>query len=112
MDDWLVSVVKGDKVVELYYSESLQDIGAIRAMHKDCEIEPIWIGGDRKKSTAQDGIKKKTRWQTRRIKCEETGEIYESAAECAKANGVSRVNIYKAIQRGIAAGGKHFDYIE
>lgn len=113
MDDWLVSVVRDDKVVELYYSEELQDMQTIRALHKGCKIEAARIG-DVKIGMASDGDvmqKLGSIAVSRRVRCVETGKVYLSAAECSADVRIKRWNIYKAIQNGIAARGLHFEYV-
>ena len=111
MDEWLVSVVKEGKVVDLYYSEGLRDIGTIRAIHKDCEIETMLLRTQSKPiKVAEEDDTKFIRWQSRPVRCVETGELYLSVAECAFALGVGRNNVYKAIQRGHGINGKHYEY--
>lgn len=109
MDDWLVSVVKDKKVIDLYFSDGLRDIATIRALHKDCEIETMLL---RKNSQPDnnDDDNKFVRWQSRPVRCIETGEVFSSAAACAMALGVGRCNVYKAIQRGLAVRGNHYEY--
>ena len=109
MDDWLVSVEKDNKIIELYYSEELHDIDTIRAIHRGCKVEAVQIAvGVRVKN------KKKcdTKLPTKRVRCIETGDEYLSSLDCADTLGIPRWNIYKSIQRGIATRGLHFEYID
>ena len=110
MDDWLVSVEKDNKIVELYYSEELHDIDTIRAIHRGCNVEAVQIAV----STSARNKKSKcdTKLLSKRVRCIETGDIYPSSLDCADALGISRWNIYKSIQRGIATRGLHFKYID
>lgn len=107
MDDWLVSVVKDGKVVDLYYSEGLRDLSAIRVLHRDCEIETMLL---RRNVRPTDDDSLVERPLSRPVRCIETGYVYISAAACAKALGVPRCNVYKAIQRGLAIRGCHYEY--
>ena len=110
MDDWLVSVEKDNKIVELYFSENLHDIDTIRAIHKGCRIKSVQIAesSNTKDEKKHDDVKS----LSKRVRCAETGVIYLSTSDCSNALGIPRWNIYKAIQRGIAAGGLHFEYID
>lgn len=112
MDDWIVSIVKNGKVTELYFSDGLRDITAIRAMHRDCDVEVMRLVSEKTATPEEQGTKVTKRFTTRRVVCFETGVVFDSAFECSEVMGVSRCNIYKAIQRGIAAGGFHFNYID
>ena len=112
MDDWLVSVVSDGKVVDLYFSDELEDIATIRALHKDCELEAMRLTEPAPVCVEQPAEPvKRVRIQSRRVRCVETGQTYISATACAEAIGLPRWNIYKAIQRGITAAGKHYEYI-
>lgn len=110
MDDWLVSVEKDGKIVELYFSENLHDIDTIRAIHKGCYIEGVQIAES--SSIKEEKKNDDTKPLLKRVRCVETGRVYNSVMDCCKALAIPRWNIYKAIHRGIAAGGLHFDYID
>lgn len=117
MDDWLVSVEKDGKIVELYYSENLHDIDTIRAIHKGCRIESMQVAENvsTKIENAKTKIDKKKydmRNMSKRVRCVETGNVYDSVLDCSNALGIPRCSVYKAIYRGIAASGLHFDYID
>ena len=43
MNNWLVSVEKNGRIVELYYSTNLKDINAIRAIHKGCKVDAVYL---------------------------------------------------------------------
>ena len=113
MDDWLVSIEKNGKVVELYFSKGLIDLDTIRALHKGCDVNAVRIM-TRDKSVCEEKCQNKKdknrKWQIRSVTCIETGQTWNSAADCSKSIGVPRSNVYKAIQRGITAGGFHFKY--
>lgn len=112
MDDWLVSVVKGEKVVELYLSNELRDASVIRALHPGCELEAMRIGhGLLSNPIPDEGGGEEIRLETKRVRCVETREVYPSALVCGEKLGIPRWNIYKSIQRGITAGGLHFEYV-
>ena len=106
MDDWIVGIVKNGKVKELYLSDGLKDIDAIRALHRDCEVETMKVFPD-----APSPVKTEKRI-TRRVLCQETNVVYESVYECSDTLGFSRWNIYKAIHRGTATGGFHFSFFD
>lgn len=113
MDEWLVSVVKEGKVVELYFSDELEDLDTIRAMHKGCVVESIRIARRVNAVKVKDvSVSQGVKRRSKRIRCIENGIIYESSAECAKILGIHRDNIYKSISRGITAGGYHFEYFD
>ena len=113
MDDWLVSVVEDGKVKELYLSDDLCDIRTIKALHKGNDVERMRIVSTweierppKYEYGSNDG------WHIRRVMCADTGEVFASVSDCAEHFGVSRWNVYKAIRRGITAGGHRFVYLE
>lgn len=111
MDDWLVSVIKNGKVLDLYLSEDLCDLNTIRAMHKGCDVEAMHIAVN-----IHDNKNKKTFKETKvmipkRVRCIETNETFASVSECSNAVGVSRWSIYKAVRNGFCVDGKHYNYI-
>ena len=107
MDDWLVSVCRDGKVVELYYSQGLTDIDTIRAMHRTCKIEAFLV----RRSV------EKMEWNVsstschKKVICVATGEIFNSVNELSQSIGVSRGNVYRNIIRGYAINGKYYRYI-
>ena len=115
MDDWLVSVVKDGKVTELYYSEELNDLATIRAMHRGCVVETLRLTEFAEPefsdyvSTEQrrKGRKGSGRW-AHKVQCVETGEMWPSVVECAKSTGLPSWAVYKSIHQGYCAYGRHF----
>ena len=115
MDDWLVSVVKDGKVTELYYSEELNDLATIRAMHRGCIVETLRLTEVSKTEYSEyvsAGKRKKGRKSSKpwayRLQCVETGETWSSVVECSKATGIPSWAVYKSIHYGYNAFGKHF----
>ena len=109
MDKWLVSVSKNGKVIHLYMSDGLRDLRAIRAIHNGLVVETVHVSGfvpDEEES--MDGVHVQ---KSCKVRCIETGIVYRSVSFCSKATGIPKWNIYKAIQRGIAAGCLHFEYV-
>ena len=113
MNEWLVSVIDGDKVVELYYSESLHDLGTIRALHKDCKVEVMRVGKYKPAEPLPEPVyvRQDNPKATKHVRCKETGKEYVSVSACSVDIGVSRWNVYKAVQRGLAIDGKHYNYV-
>ena len=115
MDDWLVSVVKDGKVTELYYSEELNDLATIRAMHRGCVVETLRLTEVSKTEYSEyvsAGKRKKGRKSSKpwayRVQCVETGETWPSVIECSKATGIPSWSVYKSIHHGYSAFGRHF----
>ena len=115
MDDWLVGIVKDGKVVELYFSRELNDLQAIRTMHKGCGVETLRIADNKAPERAEYVGKEKKRKDRRsgkpwayRLQCVETGETWSSVVECSKATGIPSWAVYKSIHYGYNAFGKHF----
>lgn len=48
----------------------------------------------------------------KRVRCVETGRVYNSYAEAAKDNYVTRSGIYKAVRKGQKANGYHFELVD
>lgn len=113
MDDWLVSVCKNGKVIELYYSYELKDIDTIRALHPGCLVETMCVYKSEKQNVQDVGVViPKQRYVTKRVKCVETGEEYKSVSSCSSEIGESRWTVYKAVQVGYEINGKHYKYID
>ena len=111
MNNWLVSVEKNGKVVELYYSKNLNDFGAIRAIHPGCNVVASRMNNMQQEDKGVKEQIEPTKSTTRRVRCLDTGEIFNSVTDCAESLNVSRWNVYKAIHRGTVLCKKHYDYV-
>lgn len=113
MDDWLVSVCKDNKIVEIYFSKDLREMDAISAIHRGCVFQAVKLStNDECKKEEDIPSVEKGKNLSKRVRCIETGDVYLSSLDCAEALGIPRWNIYKSIQRGIATRGLHFEYID
>lgn len=118
-NNYLVSVVKDGKVTGLYWSESLVDLKTIKMLHKNGEVGVMDMKGYRPKESVPVEVPKFVRKQLskngkpfgNRVRCIETGKIYESVADASRQLGIPRINIYMAFRRGIAAYGYHFELL-
>ena len=107
-----MSIARGGKVVELYFSDGLRDIRAIHAMHQDCEVEAMMVGKYRDPEAIEPVYVRADdcRRTAKRVRCKETGEVFSSVSSCSSEIGVSRWVVYKAIQRGLSVDGRHYNY--
>ena len=112
MDNWLVSIIKNGKVVELYFSDDLRDLDTIRAMHSDCDVEfgPIECGIQLPETFQR--VNEVRRKLGRRVMCKETHEVYLSVKECSNRTGIPAKSIYESIRLHISAKGKNFIYFD
>lgn len=105
--NYLLSVVKGDKVSKLYFAHSLTVLSAIRAKYPDSKNDAFDVSEYRMKfkdtpTVIADGS---YRYQ---VRCSETNAIWASPKECAKEIGVPVETLYTAIRRGSALQGRHY----
>ena len=112
-----MSVTKDGKVVDLYFSKNLDDLRTIKALHPGCETEAVKVRCSVPVEPAptlpkEDEERKLGKWQSRRVRCVETGEEFESAADCSEKLSIQKWNIYKAILRCTTARGMHFEYLD
>ena len=111
MDDYLVSVVKDGKVVDLFFSANLSETDALRAIYRGCSIDafkmPYRLGLSESQTLTMAG----DRTLRRIVRCVETSVVYRSVRECASVLGIPVKSIYLSIGTGCAASGLHFEYI-
>lgn len=135
--NYLVSVFAGGRNVNSYYSENLDDLVTIKAMHKDCEISIFdlntfetlskevvdaeiqrsrarWKRSPKKvcdkpgkNRVRKERIKVSKYWE-RPVRCVETGQVFPTIKECSEHLGVSHKSIWNAINSGRARHGLHF----
>lgn len=111
MDDWLVSVVNGDKVVYLDYSQGLRDFDTIKALYRGCDVSAVRLpNGGCFSSDVELGRKKYV--QALRVRCIETNAVYPSVKACSVETGISEKSIYESIRLGIKAKGFSFEYFD
>ncbi len=136
--NYLVSVFVDGRNVNSYYSDNLDDLVTIKAMHRNCEINifdlvhfstfpkeqvdiEIQKSGNRwKKSMTEDrsAPKRINRYAVKRRKvkkywerpvlCVETGQVFASIKECSEHLGISHKSIWNAINSGKTRMGLHF----
>lgn len=120
MDDWLVSVVKDGKVVDLYFSHDLSDTRAIKALHPGCSLEAGRVKEEEKPLPVfvpeGKGKKKRTSSRERKswacfVRCVETEATWPTVVECSKATGIPTWAIYKSIHKDYVANGFRFELI-
>lgn len=113
-DNYLISIVCKGKIVELYYSHDLCELGALKAMHKDCDVEVLKIKEPDIPKPAFKPTGKLTRngkpWANR-VQCVETGLVYDSVVECSKKTGIPIWSLYKSVHKGYMASGYHFSLL-
>ena len=111
MKTYLISIVCEGVVKELYYSDG-SDMQTIRALHPNCDIETVLLSESEDMVVLPEYKSIKTRngrWANL-VRCIETGQTWKNAKECALDMGLSPTNIYKSINKRIAANGLHFEY--
>ena len=53
----------------------------------------------------------KNNYKARKVKCVETGEVFDTLIEASAKLGVNSPNIIRSIKKGIKCGGYHWEYI-
>lgn len=130
---YLISIFENGKNTKSYFSESLCELASIKASNQGCEInvfdvcECKTLTWEQARQIASSAIeestamkpasirksKKKKRkstakgWQ-RKIRCVETGIVYDSISDCSKALGISHKVLWNAINSGKPRFGYHF----
>lgn len=137
-NNYLVSVFVDGKNVNSYYSENLDDLVTIKALHKNCEISifdfnnfvrftpsqverEIVRSGKRWKETMEKPKyvepipekpkakkEKRKKYWERPVLCVETGQVFSSIRECCDRLGLSHKSLWNAINSGNARNGLHF----
>lgn len=135
--NYLVSVFENGKNVNSYFSDNLDDLITIKALHKNCEISifdlkeystlpreqvdlEIQKSGERWKRTLWRYVeqppppkptttpKQKTKGWERRVMCKETGQVFHSIRDCCEKTGIPYMTIVNCIKNGNATRGVHF----
>ena len=135
--NYLVSVFVDGKNVNSYFSDNLDDLITIKALHKDCDITifdlvnfttmpteqveaEIKKSGKRwqksfdkpvvetKKSKEKPKRVKREKYWERSVKCVETGQVFSSIRECCEKTGIPYMTIVNCIKRKNATRGLHF----
>lgn len=115
MNDYMIAVVRNDKVISLTYSDDLGELPTLRALHKDCDIEVMHISEDGATQKVEEAVftpifSRNGRPLANKVRCIETGQLFRSVSECSLLTGISPVGIYKSIRLGYSASGYHFQY--
>lgn len=135
--NYLVSVFVDGKNKNSYFSENLDDLVTINAVHKNCEISIFdlntfetlskeAVDSEIQRSRARfTQLPKKTQtkpkerfartkqiqkvkfWE-RSVLCVETGQVFSNIKECSEHFGVSHKSIWNAVNSGRARHGLHF----
>ena len=135
--NYLVSVFVNGRNVNSYFSENLDVLVTIKALHKNCEItifdlvnfvmlsneqveSEIKKSGKRLKKSLkkQETVKKRVvrktprqkvkKYWERPVRCVETGQVFSSIRECCEHLGISHKSIWNAINSGKPRHGLHF----
>lgn len=135
--NYLVSVFVDGRNVNSYFSENLDDLVTIKALHKNCDITifdlenfttmpteqveaEIMKSGKRwqksfdkpvaevKKSIEKPKRLKREKYWERKVKCVETGQVFSSIRECCEKTGIPYMTIVNCIKNKNATRGVHF----
>lgn len=114
--NFLVSVVKDGKVTGLYWSEALVELNTIKRIHHSDDVSVMDMQSyvTRKTEEVQNirrKISKNGKPYANRVRCIETGVIYNSVSDACHKLGIPRVNIYKAIRMSAPTAGYHFEFL-
>lgn len=114
MDDYLVAVIVGGIVVDLFYSRNLSELDAVRALNKGCKIDVMRLRKPVRTTVPVPATElgTKRREPNRPVRCVETGTVYGSVTEASVSMLIPKDNIYKSLRQHIAAYGYHFEYEE
>lgn len=117
-NNYLVSVTKDGKVVDLQFSKDLINMHAIRLKHtvekgtEGCIFEALHLpsSDNKEKEDTEPQVQKFSRNGNppNRVKCVETGFVYESVAVCSRAMSIPEKSIRESIRRGVVAYGYRF----
>ena len=108
--NYFLSIIVGGMVVANYYANSLAVLDSLKKDYPGCEIEAFDVSkygfsfGDAPVITVEGGP------MVHRVKCRETGEIWESVKLCCETLGCSLKTLYTALRRGSRLYGYHYDY--
>lgn len=100
------------KNVTMEYVENLDVVRTLKALHRHDRCEVVDMEDFAENSIIDTPQRRVTQpepssWATR-IRCEETGEEWDSVAECHRATGISFFRLTASIRRGKTINGLHF----
>lgn len=115
-NNYMVVVTRGEKVIDLLYSHNLSDMQAIRLMHRvehghhDCQFEIVSLEGyvEREAVKSPPPPLSRNGNPPNRVKCIDTGYVYDSVKDCARIMKIPEKSIYQSIREGKIAYGHRF----
>lgn len=112
---YLVMVWRKSKNIALYYVDNIKKLRTIRALHKDAvvevaDMEPYEDCKEISVERKREPVVERKPWATR-VRCIETGEEWESMAECQRKTGMTLFALTTACRTGKAAGSFHYRYV-
>lgn len=117
-NNYLVSVANDGKVTGLYWSESLVELNTIKRLHKSEDVGIMDMRGyfvedseAIKKIITKVSFTKNGKPYANRVRCVETGVIYDSVEDASSRLGIPKSSIDASIYRHIAAYGYHFEQL-
>ena len=105
--NYLFGIVKAGKVVRRYFGHSLAIIAALRKKFPGCEVEAFDVSEYGMSFESTPGLVADGSFFYK-VRCKETGTVWNNAKECAKAIAVPVKTLYTAIRRGTALKGNHY----
>lgn len=115
-NNYMVVVTRGEKVIDLLYSHNLSDMQAIRLMHRvehghhDCKFETVSLAGYVVREEVNEPQLPLSRNGNppNRVKCIDTGYVYDSVKDCARILKIPENSIRQSIRFGKIAYGHRF----
>jgi hypothetical protein len=110
--NFYLAAVRGGKVVAYYFSQSLAAIAEVKSRHPGCDVEAFDVHeygfdfGDAPVINVEGGP------MLHRVRCRETGKVWQSVKQCCKEIGMPLKTMYTALRRGSRVFGHHYDYFE
>jgi hypothetical protein len=141
-NNYLVSVFVDGRNVDSYFSENLDDLVTIKAMHKGSEISifdlqknvkmtekqviaEINKSVERWKKSMETPVETKTgtivrkkkrekvnKFWERPVRCVETGQVFATIRKCSNHFKISYKSIWNAINSGRSRHGLHFESVK
>ncbi len=113
--NYLISVSNGGKVVDLSWSKDLVELLTIKMLHPGSEIEVMKTSDFCKEEIVIPAIPAMPFYRNgkpfaNKVRCVETGNVFDSVMDCYRKMGINPVSIYKSIRTGNLAAGYHFEY--
>lgn len=110
--NFFLSAIKKGVVIANYFSNSLAAIAEVKLRHPGCEVEAYDVRhygfsfGDAPIIKVEGGP------MLHRVRCRETGKVWNSVKLCCKEIGLPLKTLYTALRRGSRVYGHHYDYFE